>query len=89
MNARHFAHHWGGEEKEHITQKPLAVIEWCIVQCPGEPRSVADFYAGSGTLLVAAHRTNRRAYLMEIAPRYADVILRRAEAEGLECTLLD
>jgi DNA modification methylase len=34
---------------------------------------------------VAAHRTGRRAYLCELSPRYADVILRRAEAEGLTC----
>jgi hypothetical protein len=88
-NARHLTHHWGGEEKEHITQKPLAVIEWCITQCPGEPHSVADFYAGSGTTLIAAHRTDRRCFGMEIAPRYADVILRRAEAEGLECERVD
>ena len=38
---------------------------------------------GSGTTLIAAHRTGRRCYGMEISPRYADVILRRAEAEGL------
>jgi DNA modification methylase len=44
---------------------------------------VVDLFAGTGTLVVAAHRTNRRAYLMEISPRYCDVILRRAEAEGL------
>lgn len=89
MNARHFSHHWGGEEKEHITQKPLAVIEWCIAQCPGEPHNVADFYAGSGTLLVAAHRTSCRAFLMEISPKYADVCLRRAESEGLEVARID
>jgi hypothetical protein len=88
-NARHFAHHWGSEEKEHITQKPLAVIEWAISQCPDALADVADFYAGSGTTLVAAHRQGRIAYLMELSPMNADVILRRAEAESLECTLLD
>jgi site-specific DNA-methyltransferase (adenine-specific) len=50
---------------------------------------VYDPFLGSGTTLIAAHRTGRRCYGMEIAPRYADVILRRAEAEGLECTLVD
>lgn len=84
-NARHFAHHWGGEEKEHITQKPLPVIEWCISQCPGRIGIVIDFYLGSGTTIIAAYRSGRRCYGMEISPEYADVCLRRASAEGLTC----
>lgn len=66
----------------HPTIKPLYIIERCLEAHP-DARSIIDPYAGTGGVLVAAHRTNRRAYLMEIAPRYADVILRRAEAEGL------
>lgn len=50
---------------------------------------VADPFLGSGTTLIAAHRTGRRCYGMEIAPKYADVILRRAEAEGMECSVID
>jgi hypothetical protein len=46
-------------------------------------RSVFDMFLGTGTTLIAAHRTGRHCYGCEIAPRYADVILRRAEAEGL------
>lgn len=88
-NARHITHHWGSERKEHITQKPLGVIEWCIAQCPIKADAVVDFYAGSGTTLIAAHRLGKRVYLCEISPRYADVILRRAEAEGLECVKAD
>ena len=42
-----------------------------------------DPFLGSGTTLIAAHRTGRRCYGCELAPKYADVILRRAEAEGL------
>lgn len=82
-NARHLTHHWGAERKEHITQKPLGVIEWAVKQCPDSPKIIVDFFAGSGTTLIAAHRTGRRCYGCEISPRYADVILRRAEAEGL------
>jgi site-specific DNA-methyltransferase (adenine-specific) len=84
-NARHFAHHWGGEEKEHITQKPLPVIEWCISQCPGKVNIVVDFYLGSGTTIIAGHRTGRRVYGCEVSEKYADVILKRATAEGLTC----
>jgi DNA modification methylase len=87
-NARHLTHHWGAERKEHITQKPLSVIEWAIKQCPGKPDLMVDFYLGSGTTLIAAHRTGRRCYGCELAPKYADVILRRAEAEGLSVELV-
>jgi site-specific DNA-methyltransferase (adenine-specific) len=68
--------------KEHITQKPVNVVEWTlsIVEQSG---LVADPFLGSGTTLIAAHRTGRRCYGAEIECRYADVILRRAEAEGL------
>lgn len=44
---------------------------------------IAEPFAGSGTTLIAAQRTGRRCYGMEIEPRYCDVILRRAEAEGI------
>lgn len=50
--------------------------------------SVLDMFLGTGTTFIAAHRTGRRCYGCEISPRYADVILRRAEAENLECVLL-
>jgi DNA modification methylase len=46
-------------------------------------------FCGSGTSIIAAHRTGRRCYGCEIAPKYADVILRRAEAEGLTVELLE
>jgi adenine-specific DNA methylase len=46
---------------------------------------ILDPFLGSGTTLIAAHRLGRRCFGCEIEPRYADVILRRAEAEGLEC----
>jgi len=40
-------------------------------------------HSNQTTTMIAAHRTGRRCYGMEIAPRYADVILKRCEAEGL------
>jgi DNA modification methylase len=45
---------------------------------------VYDPFLGSGTTLIAAHRLGRKAYGCELEPKYADVILRRAEAEGLD-----
>ena len=73
---RHIAHHWSGEEKRHPTQKPLAVIRWCLEQAP-QGDDVADFYLGSGTTLIAADQLGRTCYGMELEPRYVDVIVRR------------
>jgi site-specific DNA-methyltransferase (adenine-specific) len=68
--------------KEHITQKPIATAEWSMSMVVAGGVIVSPFL-GSGTDLIAAHRTSRRCYGCELAPKYADVILRRAEAEGL------
>jgi DNA modification methylase len=46
---------------------------------------VLDPYCGTGTTLIAAHREGRAGYGIERDPRWADVILKRAEAEGLTC----
>ena len=45
--------------------------------------SIYEPFAGSGTTLIAANRTGRKCYGMELEPKYCDVILRRAEAEGI------
>jgi DNA modification methylase len=44
---------------------------------------VYDPFLGSGTTIIAAHRTGRRCYGCEISPEYCEVILQRCEAEGL------
>jgi DNA modification methylase len=68
---------------DHPTQKPVGLPERAIGNSSRSGEIVFDGFLGSGTTLIAAHRTGRRCYGMEIEPRYADVILRRAEAEGL------
>jgi ParB-like chromosome segregation protein Spo0J len=75
---RHLSHHWSGEKKEHITQKPVPVIAWAIVQS-GTTGLIADFFLGSGTTLIAAEQLNRKCYGMEISPAYCDVIVKRWE----------
>lgn len=67
----------------HPYQKPVVVIEWLMSDLSKPGDLVIDPFLGSGTTLIAAHQTGRRCYGMEISPRYADVILRRAEAAGL------
>jgi DNA modification methylase len=63
----------------HLTEKPveLAVRALEYSSRPGE--NVLDLFAGSGSTLIAAEQTNRRAFLMEIDPLYVDVIVQRYE----------
>lgn len=72
----------------HPTQKPVGVMQWCIEKSKAAG-TVYDPFLGSGTTLVAAHRLGRTCYGCEIDLKYADVILRRAEAEGLTCELAE
>jgi len=69
-------HHWSHEKKEHITQKPLPVILWCLEFAPAA-KVVFDPFAGSGTTLIACALTGRVARCIELDPRYCDVIRRR------------
>ena len=65
---------------EHPTMKPVALFEYLVRNSCPEGGVVLDPFAGSGTALVAAETTGRRAALLELDPRYCDVIVRRWEA---------
>jgi DNA modification methylase len=65
--------------REHPTQKPVALYERAIVNSSVRDEIVIDPFAGSGTCLVAAEKHGRRAYCMEIDPRYVDVAVERWE----------
>jgi DNA modification methylase len=61
----------------HPTVKPVALVADAIKDCSRRNGLVLDPFAGSGTLLMAAERTGRRARALEIDPRYVDVAVRR------------
>jgi len=63
----------------HLTEKPveLAVRAIQYSSLPGE--NVLDLFGGSGSTLIAAEQTGRRAFLMELDPLYCDVIVKRWE----------
>jgi DNA modification methylase len=63
----------------HLTEKPveLAVRAVTYSSRPGE--NVLDLFGGSGSTLIAAEQTGRRAFLMELDPLYCDVIVARYE----------
>jgi DNA modification methylase len=71
-----------GEDRDaelamHPTVKPLALVADAIMDCSNRRAIVLDAFAGSGTTLLAAERTGRRGYGIEIDPHYIDTILRR------------
>lgn len=63
----------------HPTVKPVGLIADAIRDCSKVGGLVLDPFGGSGTTILAADRTRRRAALIEIDPRYVDVAIRRWE----------
>ncbi|WBL80355.1 site-specific DNA-methyltransferase [Bradyrhizobium xenonodulans] len=61
----------------HPTVKPVALIVDVIKDCTSRGDLVLDPFAGSGTTVIAAERTGRRAALLEVDPLYCDAIIRR------------
>ncbi len=72
----------------HPTMKPIALIERALANSSRPGNIVLDLFGGSGSTLIACQKTGRRARLMELDPRYADVIVDRwQQYTGLEATL--
>lgn len=65
------------ERALHPTVKPVALIADAIRDVSHRGEIVLDLFGGSGTTLIAAEKTGRKARLMEIDPAYCDVIVRR------------
>jgi DNA modification methylase len=61
----------------HPTMKPVALIERAIKNSSQKGDSVLDPFGGSGTTLIAAEHLGRKAFLIEIEPRYVDVTIQR------------
>ncbi len=64
----------------HPTVKPVAMIADAVLDCTARGEVVLDGFLGSGTTMVAAERTGRRCYGIEIDPAYVDTIIRRWQA---------
>jgi DNA modification methylase len=61
----------------HPTVKPIAIIEPALRVTTDKGKRVLDLFGGSGTTLIAAESSGRIAHLMELDPRYVDVIVIR------------
>ena len=60
--------------------KPIALVADAMRDCSKRGDIVLDAFAGSGTTILAAEQLGRRAFCMELDPRYADVCIRRWQA---------
>lgn len=79
-----FRHQWHGmikasehgEKRCHPTQKPIALVVWCLENY-NAGNLVLDPFLGSGSTMVAAHQLKRKCYGMELDPKYCQVIIDR------------
>lgn len=63
----------------HPTQKPVSLMEWIIKRFNLTSKTIADFFGGSGSTLIAAEKHGLTAFIMEFDPRFCDVIVKRWE----------
>ncbi len=68
------------ELRSHPTVKPIALVGDAMRDCTKRNDAVLDTFSGSGTTIMAAERVGRRAFAMEVEPRYVDVAVRRWQA---------
>jgi DNA modification methylase len=65
----------------HPTVKPVAMVADAILDCSARGDIVLDAFLGSGTTVIAAERTGRRCYGLELDPAYVDTIVQRWQAQ--------
>jgi DNA modification methylase len=96
-------HYWCGDRNQgdvwyinkphrndaHPTMKPVELVERAITNSSRKGDVVLDPFAGSGTTVLACERTGRRARVVEIEPRYADVVVRRWQQYSGQVARLD
>jgi DNA modification methylase len=84
---------WTSERKSelamHPTVKPVAMIADAIRDCSRKGGIVLDCFGGSGTTLIAAEQTGRRARLIELDPIYVDVAIRRFQSATAQKAVLE
>lgn len=69
-----------GNTMVHPTQKPLALIERAIKNSSKVNDTVLDLFGGSGSTLIATEKAKRRAFILELDPKYVEIIINRWEA---------
>ena len=72
---------------QHPTQKPVALMQWCLLKLSQEKNTVLDPFLGSGTTAVACERLKRRWIGIEISEEYCAIAVKRIEAERKQLKL--
>jgi DNA modification methylase len=65
---------------QHLTEKPVELASRAIEYSSKPGENVLDLFGGSGSTLIGAEQTGRRAFLMELDPLYCDVIIQRFQS---------
>lgn len=65
------------QSKEHPTMKPIALVAKAINNSSKSDDLVLDLFGGSGSTIIACEQTNRTCFMMELDPKYCDVIRKR------------
>jgi DNA modification methylase len=68
---------WPSTAMIHLTEKPVELATRAMEYSSKHGENVLDLFGGSGSTLIAAEQCGRRAFLMEIDPPYADIIVER------------
>lgn len=75
------------KSKEHPTQKPVALMKWCVENFTNLGDTILDPFMGSGTTGVACVKLNRNFIGMEINPTYFEIAKRRIEEAQMQLAL--
>ena len=73
----------------HPTMKPVELVERAIGNSSRENEIILDPFGGSGTTLIACEHMSRQARLLELDPKYVDVIVLRWQEQTGEAAILD
>lgn len=68
-----------GRNKDHATAKPVELCEKPLKHASKTDDIALDLFLGSGSTLIAAQKTGRICYGMELDPKYVDTIVKRWE----------
>ncbi len=68
-----------GEKRKHPTQKPVNLCEGFLIDFSSDGDVVLDLFGGSGSTLLACENSGRVCRMMEMSPKYCDVIIQRWE----------
>ncbi len=69
----------GSTEYKHPTQKPVELATEALDKCTKINANVLDLFGGSGTTLISCEKLKRKCFMMELDPKYCDVIIQRYE----------